>query len=351
MVERFTIASNDPGKIIVRYNPPPNWPPPPHPGWQPPAGWKPDSRWGPAPPGWPLWIDDKNAPIPSFGPQTQQSATGPAAASAGPAAARWVSKPAGARRRLGHAAKHPAWVSIAAVVSALTVAVAIGAYLMSGSGPGELQLSAVTLDRVTDVQGARIDRTGNTPADDWSVGATPVDITLKNMGGDAATITAVEAELVSEEQIADCAHPGAGPAGITAEYSIRLPVDDRGRYQMAPVSMNADFTVEPGRVGRMVVTIGPEEQTYYYAQLLTVNLRLIQQNGNRIDLGDIVLITTQNQVDRYIELAQSRSAMANTGSQDCLRQAVRTLGAGLAADGTHSSSVAQLRDAYRTALA
>jgi len=42
-----------------RYNPPSNWPQPPE-GWTPPPGWQPDASWGPPPPGWKLWVDDRN---------------------------------------------------------------------------------------------------------------------------------------------------------------------------------------------------------------------------------------------------------------------------------------------------
>lgn len=43
--------------IVVRFNPPPNWPTPPG-GWTPPPGWEPDRRWGPAPSGWQVWVPD-----------------------------------------------------------------------------------------------------------------------------------------------------------------------------------------------------------------------------------------------------------------------------------------------------
>jgi len=43
--------------IVVRFNPPPNWPTPPV-GWTPPPGWVPDQRWGPAPAGWQVWVPD-----------------------------------------------------------------------------------------------------------------------------------------------------------------------------------------------------------------------------------------------------------------------------------------------------
>ncbi len=47
--------------ILMRYNPPPNWPAPPA-GWTPPEGWQPDPAWGPPPPGHQLWLDDDAGP-------------------------------------------------------------------------------------------------------------------------------------------------------------------------------------------------------------------------------------------------------------------------------------------------
>ena len=41
------------------FNPPPNWPQPPG-DWSPTPGWRPDPSWGPAPPGWMLWVEERD---------------------------------------------------------------------------------------------------------------------------------------------------------------------------------------------------------------------------------------------------------------------------------------------------
>ena len=46
--------------VLMRFNPPPNWPPAP-PGWTPPPDWRPDPTWPPPPPGWQLWVPDAPA--------------------------------------------------------------------------------------------------------------------------------------------------------------------------------------------------------------------------------------------------------------------------------------------------
>jgi hypothetical protein len=46
--------------MAPRYNPPPTWPTPP-PGWSPPPGWQPDPSWPPLPPGWQLWVEERES--------------------------------------------------------------------------------------------------------------------------------------------------------------------------------------------------------------------------------------------------------------------------------------------------
>ena len=58
--------------MVLRFNPPPNWPAPPE-GFNPPAGWQPDPAWGPAPEGWQLWVED-SVPGGGSGPQTSSEA-------------------------------------------------------------------------------------------------------------------------------------------------------------------------------------------------------------------------------------------------------------------------------------
>ncbi len=56
MVEKSPL-SNEAGELLMRYNPPPNWPKPPE-GWEPSAEWSPDPSWPPPPTGWQLWVED-----------------------------------------------------------------------------------------------------------------------------------------------------------------------------------------------------------------------------------------------------------------------------------------------------
>jgi hypothetical protein len=51
-------AGSDTQWLVMRFNPPPNWPASP-PGWTPPPGWQPDPSWPPPPPGWQLWAPEQ----------------------------------------------------------------------------------------------------------------------------------------------------------------------------------------------------------------------------------------------------------------------------------------------------
>ncbi len=53
--------------MVLKFNPPPDWPEPPS-GWEPPPGWSPDPSWPPMPDGWRLWVDHVDPQPISGGP-------------------------------------------------------------------------------------------------------------------------------------------------------------------------------------------------------------------------------------------------------------------------------------------
>lgn len=317
-----TICCNSLYTPLVRYNPPPNWPAPPS-GWQPPPGWRPDPSWGPVPPGWPLWVDD-------YATATDQTPD---------------NKP---RSNLVGAIKHPVWVSVGTVAAVLSLVVAGVSYLQSQNRSGQLEVAAVTIENVTELQGANFDITGSNPDSPMNVGAMPIDVTLKNNGNASVSIAKIEAELVSQVgKVKDCTTVGAGPAAIKAEYAVRLPYDaNTGEVRKQPVLAETDFKIDPGRVERLAVTVGPGEQTWYSALLLEVRLRLIQDDGTEIDLPKVVLITPQSHVEGYIEHSKDSDYL----SRSCLDESIATLDQALSIDGVHSTSIAELREAYESAL-
>lgn len=58
--------------MVLKFNPPPDWPAPP-PGWEPPPGWQPDPCWPPLPDSWDLWVDDIEPPTVFGGPKDRKS--------------------------------------------------------------------------------------------------------------------------------------------------------------------------------------------------------------------------------------------------------------------------------------
>jgi len=249
------------------------------------------------------------------------------------------------------AIKHPAWVGAGTLVGVLTLVVAGVGYFQSTNKPGGLEVSAVTVENVIELSGAQVDATGYTSEQfAMDVGATPVDVTLKNNGKNALTIKKIEAQLIKEvsnrdSYVKNCAFSGGGPAAITAEYTLSLPVDSNGQLTRQPAFTDTEFKIEPGDVERLSVTIGPGEDSFYSLRIIEVGLRLVQDDNEEVSLPNIVLITPQNHVQEAIEMANSRDMYRN-----CLETSIATLDDALKVDGVHSASLAELRDAYQAAL-
>ncbi|QZA06316.1 hypothetical protein K3U94_14900 [Mycolicibacter heraklionensis] len=249
------------------------------------------------------------------------------------------------------AIKHPAWVGVGTLAGVLTLVVAGVGYFQSANKAGGLEVSAVTVENVIELSGAEFDATGHSSERFvMDVGATPVDVTLKNNGRAALTIKKIQAQLINEvskrdSYVKNCAFSGGGPAAITAEYALSLPVDSSGELTKQPALTDTEFKIEPGSVERLSVTIGPGEDSFYSLRVIEVGLRLIQDDNQEVNLPNIVLITPQNHVQEAIE-------MANSGDmyRKCLETSIATLDDALKIDGVHSAALTELRDAYQAAL-
>lgn len=162
---------------------------------------------------------------------------------------------------------------------------------------GGLEVSAVTVENVIELSGAEFDATGHSSERFvMDVGATPVDVTLKNNGRAALTIKKIQAQLINEvskrdSYVKNCAFSGGGPAAITAEYALSLPVDSSGELTKQLTLTDTEFKIEPGSVERLSVTIGPGEDSFYSLRVIEVGLRLIQDDNQEVNLPNIVLIT------------------------------------------------------------
>lgn len=96
--------------MVLRFNPPPNWPKPPE-GFTPGPGWSPDPSWGPAPAGWQLWVDDpiaSPASIPGNDPSSPSPFLSDASVSSASAGASSPYAPGGSGRTTSASPPHSA---------------------------------------------------------------------------------------------------------------------------------------------------------------------------------------------------------------------------------------------------
>lgn len=193
---------------------------------------------------------------------------------------------------------HPSWASVGAIVGTLGISVVfIGmrAESEARNAPAKLEVAAVALGSPAMVDGVASDSMGQYPDEARPLATTPVDVTLKNNGDETAVITEADAEVVFSNMLNDCAGMGAGPAEISANYSIKFPsVDgysapDKGSVASSPMK----FEVKPRSVDRMAITVGPDRQSLSSGRPIVMGVRimLVQNNQDRIDLGTVAIAT------------------------------------------------------------
>ena len=192
------------------------------------------------------------------------------------------------------AVKHPVWISIGTLVGVLAIVIA---FLQMGGGAksGGLEVADMTFGNPTPIDamaGAEGMEQGQVAG-----AATPLDIALKNTGGAVVHITRIETE-VSEVKIVDCSMQGGGTT-ISASYGVKVPVTGYTAGQLVSsdalaadpivVSTPVDYTIKPGSVDRMEVTVGPEKNFNGDPVAVAVQMRLVPDQGEPIQLASIAL--------------------------------------------------------------
>jgi hypothetical protein len=245
-----------------------------------------------------------------------------------------------AKRAVSAFIKHPFWSASAAVLGVVGTFISI--YQLAGGqnyDPAKLEVAIVAMGTPEEIE-ATVTYPGS-DVQNKSITGAPVDITLKNNGSDASLITAIEAEVLFYQPLADCAFPGAGPGVITAYYSIKIPMPDRPDQPVAPgpYTTSTRFEVKANSVDRMQLTIGPETQLWAtnYAKVMAVKLTLIHDGDERLDVGTVELASTGENVEKQI---------AHSQDQACARDNVKVLDELYAIQGYHAPDLDKLRDAY-----
>lgn len=296
------------------FNPPPGWPPLDDPNFTPPPGWSPPRDWPPAPAGWTFWTDEP--PM--------------------------VSQPK--RKRRDVFMNHPLWTSVGAVIGIVGLVISgVQIWQSFQAAPEDLEMSIGVIGSPESIAAQQVNRSaGNEVMGTVAYVANPIDITVKNNGGEESTVTQVIAEVKHYELLGDCTASGAGEAGISAEFTIKLP-DNPDPSALHAYEQPMTFSVKPGAVERMSITVGPEISTFYnYPYVIGVSLTLVHDDGKTLDAGSYTFVTNHTAVEKNI--AESRDAT-------CAQRNLDTLEGIYAFQSIKATELDQLRSAYRTLVA
>lgn len=198
-------------------------------------------------------------------------------------------------RRTSMFIEHPLWTSVGAIIGVVGIVVSI-IQMMGGSGytPASLEAEIVTMGTPEEIDANRVAE--GVDATSTTVTSSPVDITLKNNGDEPALITQANAEVVFQDELADCSN-GERPGGtVTAQYSMPLPTSDGGsQIESGTHSTSTRFEVKPGAIDRMQLTLGPDHQTAAIS-VLAAHLTLTHDGAETLDIGTVLVANTRRDV-------------------------------------------------------
>lgn len=242
--------------------------------------------------------------------------------------------------------KHPVWTTLGAFVGVVGVVISVfQIYQASQDPPADLEVAMTAIGGPERLQAVGYDRAGreiNTdiPAD--NITANPVDLTLKNNGGEPSLITQVIVDVKSFEILNDCTAAGAGPAGISAEYTIKIPTTPEGSVKYEPQRHDVRFEVKPGAVDRMALTVGPDIESFYSTPyVIAFDLRLVADGGAELDAGSYTIVGNHKAIERHI---------TDSISTNCARDNLETLEPIFAYQSIKANELTRLRDAYEQLL-
>jgi hypothetical protein len=184
--------------------------------------------------------------------------------------------------------KHPIWATVGTVVGAVALVVTF-VQINQDDKPAAVEVATVSFQTPTPIDA----KAGGSDMDvaDWeqtTAPATPIDVSLKNNGGTAAHIVKIETTVLDAKTVT-CNHQGGGSL-VSAYYGVTIPYNPfTEELSSDTVSTPVDYTVKPGSVDRMVITVGPEETGNGKAIVFAVQIRLIQENGDPLVLEPLAL--------------------------------------------------------------
>lgn len=239
--------------------------------------------------------------------------------------------------------KHKVWATVGTVVGVVALIVAY-VQVQPDDKPAALELANVSFDNPTPIEA----KAGGSDMDeaDWeqtTAPATPIDISLKNNGGAPAHIVRIETKVLDAKTIS-CSRQGGG-AMVSAYYGVTIPYDPfMETLTNDEISTPVDYTVKAGAVDRMVITIGPEDTGNGRPIGFAVALRLIQEQGDPIDVGPLAVSQPEG-VEQ--ELRGDEMMDYATNEPQCMNEQAAALEHIFAVTNAQSPEMVRLRDTFK----
>ena len=240
------------------------------------------------------------------------------------------------------------WTTLGALIGVVGVVISgFQIYQSTQSPPADLEVAMTSIGGPEQIAAVFYDRGAkkvdlDIPIDEFE--ANPIDLTLKNNGGQPSLVTKVVADVKHFEVLDDRTRAGAGPAGISAEYAFRIPTDpNTGQVILGKHDYDVLFETKPGAVDRMAITIGPDIETFYSTPyVLGAHLTLIAEGGKELDAGSYTIVGNHKAIEANL-----------TGVLDpaCSHENLETLETIYAFQSAKASELDQLRNKFETNVA
>lgn len=249
------------------------------------------------------------------------------------------------KKAVSVAANNPLWSSLGAIVGIVSVlATTFQIYQATRDDPADLEIAMTSIGGPLDVPAIGIDLASNSAAPQIPVGifrASPIDITLRNTGGEPTLISSVIVDVEHFERLSDCTTSGAGPAGVSAEYTVRLPEASVGTGPaLGEVNHDVRFEVKAGSVDRMQLTVGPEvEGLGNYPYVLGLKVSLIESGGKRLDAGKYLLAGNHRGIDANLN---------GSPAAECAVDNLEKIEPLMSYQSTKSTELLRLRDTFQS---
>lgn len=152
---------------------------------------------------------------------------------------------------------HSSHLTVAASFATVlaTVAAFVTLWVLVREDRPDVEIIAFVIDAATEIEGTAYEAGNGAIGSEIFSAETAVDVTIKNSGNEPELIT--ELRLILHDVTYTCA-TGGGGVSIEAEYDFKLPYYEPETAMPQTHTKSIRFELEPNRVDRLRVTLGPE---------------------------------------------------------------------------------------------